>query len=369
MYQKGKNERKIIMKKNTNNSTDNKVSVKRKLIPAVAMLATSAAMLSTSTYAWFTMSKEVEVTGINMTATVPDNIQISLGYGQKTGALTAIGSDSGMKLVKAPENSDTSEDWSNNVAFYDYYKVPKLTPASSNTGATIYTTNDANGVGKTVDANGTSNLGTEGILELLTADKTAVVEPASSTERADYVDFPVWLRSSSVSDTSISIRATVKDGENRNAVNAAENGDTLYKAARVSVLTGASANTSDGVIIPYDGSNQGSYYVSNKALTATGTLGTRETSSTYGEVDKVTQNTAAATGDGEVIFVVPGSNSSLSAGTDFSNGAATKSSTNYGAAVCVIVRVWLEGEDVNCWNATAGQDFQIALEFTKKETT
>lgn len=357
------------MKKNTNNSNNKNVSARRKLIPAVAMLATSAAMLSTSTYAWFTMSKEVEVTGINMTATVPDNIQISLGYGQKTGALTAIGSNDGMKLVKAPENNDMSEDWSNNVAFYDYYKVPKLTPASSNTGSAIYTTNDANGVGKTVNETGNSIIGTEGILELLAAGETAVVEPARSAERADYVDFPVWLRSSSISDTNISIRATVKDGTNDGAVNAAENGDTLYKAARVSVLTGAGTDTSAGVIIPYDGSDQGSYYVPDRALTAAGVLGTRETSNTYGVVDAVTQNTAAATGNGEVIFVVPGSNSSLSAGTDFSKGAATKSSNNYGEAVCVIVRVWLEGEDVNCWNATAGQDFQIALEFTKKETT
>ena len=357
------------MKKNTNNSNNKNISARRKLIPAVAMLATSAAMLSTSTYAWFTMSKEVEVTGINMTATVPDNIQLSLGYGQKTGALTAIGSNDGMKLVKAPENNDMSEDWSNNVAFYDYYKVPKLTPASSNTGSAIYTTNDANGVGKTVNETGLSIAGTEGALELLAADKTAVVEPASSTERADYVDFPVWLRSSSISDTNISIRATVTDGTNSNAVNVAGNGDTLYKAARVSVLTGPNTNTSAGVIIPYDGSDQGSYYVSNKALTAEGVLGTRETSNTYDVVDEVTQNTAAATGNGEVIFVVPGSSSSLSAGSNFSNGAATKSSNNYGEAVCVIVRVWLEGEDVNCWNATAGQDFQIALEFTKNETT
>ena len=67
MYQNSKDERKIIMKKNTNNSNNKNVSARRKLIPAVAMLATSAAMLSTSTYAWFTMSKEVEVTGINMT--------------------------------------------------------------------------------------------------------------------------------------------------------------------------------------------------------------------------------------------------------------------------------------------------------------
>ena len=37
-------------------------SAKKKLIPAVAMLTTSAVILSTATYAWFTMSREVEVT-------------------------------------------------------------------------------------------------------------------------------------------------------------------------------------------------------------------------------------------------------------------------------------------------------------------
>ncbi|MDD6098764.1 MAG: hypothetical protein PUB66_08630, partial [Oscillospiraceae bacterium] len=59
--------------------TNNKGSAKKKLLPAVAMLTTSAVMLSTSTYAWFTMSREVEVTGIQMTATTPDDMQISIG--------------------------------------------------------------------------------------------------------------------------------------------------------------------------------------------------------------------------------------------------------------------------------------------------
>ena len=54
-------------------------SAKKKLIPAVAMLTTSAVMLSTATYAWFTMSREVEVTGIKLTATTPQTIEVSLG--------------------------------------------------------------------------------------------------------------------------------------------------------------------------------------------------------------------------------------------------------------------------------------------------
>lgn len=54
-------------------------SAKKKLIPAVAMLTTSAVMLSTATYAWFTLNKEVEVTGLQMSATASDALEISLG--------------------------------------------------------------------------------------------------------------------------------------------------------------------------------------------------------------------------------------------------------------------------------------------------
>ena len=49
------------------------------MIPAIAMLTVSAMTLASSTYAWFTMSREVEVQNIQMTATVPEDIQISLG--------------------------------------------------------------------------------------------------------------------------------------------------------------------------------------------------------------------------------------------------------------------------------------------------
>jgi len=42
--------------------------------------------------------------------------------------------------------------------------------------------------------------------------------------------------------------------------------------------------------------------------------------------------------------------------------------TGYGAARKYYVRVWLEGEDPECWNANAGQDFNISLKFTKIES-
>ena len=62
-----------MMKKNEKR----KNSTMKKLIPAAGMLALSASMLATSTYAWFTMNKEVEVTGLTMKTKVSSNLLIS----------------------------------------------------------------------------------------------------------------------------------------------------------------------------------------------------------------------------------------------------------------------------------------------------
>ena len=37
----------------------------------------------------------------------------------------------------------------------------------------------------------------------------------------------------------------------------------------------------------------------------------------------------------------------------------------YGNSTKLIIRVWLEGEDGNCWNENAGQNWNIALKFSK----
>jgi hypothetical protein len=51
-------------------------SAAKKLIPAAGMLAVSAMMLASSTYAWFTMNKTVEVTGMEVKTKVGDNLLI-----------------------------------------------------------------------------------------------------------------------------------------------------------------------------------------------------------------------------------------------------------------------------------------------------
>lgn len=61
-----------MMKKNEKR----KNSTMKKLIPAAGMLALSASMLATSTYAWFTMNKQVSVTGMEVHTKVSSNLLI-----------------------------------------------------------------------------------------------------------------------------------------------------------------------------------------------------------------------------------------------------------------------------------------------------
>ena len=54
-----------------------KQKTSKKIVAAFAMFALSASMLGTATYAWFTMNKEVEVTGLTMKTKVGANLLIS----------------------------------------------------------------------------------------------------------------------------------------------------------------------------------------------------------------------------------------------------------------------------------------------------
>jgi len=56
----------------------------KKLIPAIAMLIISAVLLSTASYAWFSMSTKVTATGMSIKATVPTQLLIK---GSKVGAI------------------------------------------------------------------------------------------------------------------------------------------------------------------------------------------------------------------------------------------------------------------------------------------
>ena len=120
-----------------------KKSVAKKLIPATSMLLVSATMLASSTYAWFTMSREVEVKNISMTATTPEDIQLSLGAIGSPSEANSLAANGGY-LSSAIPAMDT--DWANIADISHYYRFGKLIPASSTDGANVFFTADSAGV-------------------------------------------------------------------------------------------------------------------------------------------------------------------------------------------------------------------------------
>jgi hypothetical protein len=211
----------------TANNTKNKSTAKRKLVPAVGMLLASAMALSSSTYAWFTMSREVSVTGIQMTASVPEDLQISAGLNMHTGTLTTANTNTNATKVSAPGD----DDWSNTVRISDYYKFGYILPASSDTGNDIFFTPNANMAGKsvTVDATFTQADTTVGAnMTSFGVGSTYASYTAEAGTKGYYIDIPVWFRTSSKTAQNLKVIATIGDGPTA--------GGDLYKAARVAIL-------------------------------------------------------------------------------------------------------------------------------------
>ena len=399
---------------------NNKPSAKRKLLPAIGMLTVSAMMLSSSTYAWFTMSKEVSLTGIQMTASVPADLQISLGnnmgaaaYAPLAGTITASTAESGklrLTAMTAPGNKDADVDWSNTVALSDYYTFGKLTPATSINGENIFFTADSTIVGKTLKTEKVNNVDTI-TASFTQANKSGTNYTAAAAFNASkgtaatftdpyansgayFIDIPVWFRTSSETETALGVKVTITPRENTAGNRTGEGSrEDLYKAVRVAVLpsvgtVATTANTTDSLTgvedvvgkgssttelksgVLYDtavdatlGAAAGYYRTaaganitdSTKRISDAYTINaeTSGTTNTWAKVTYVTQGTAVGSA-GDTVVVVP---------------AAVHTKQNYGGAARYTIRVWIEGEDVNCWNATAGQDFNIDLRFFNASAT
>ena len=320
-------------------------SSKKKLIPAVAMLTTSAVMLSTATYAWFTMSREVEVTGIKLTATTPQTIEVSLGKATAGATITS--------KTEATEPGDDEKLWSNKAATSSVYaSFGKLIPASSTDGTNLYYTTKAKENGKSVDITGANAFtqATENNNAGWTFQTAGASSETESNLTADkkgegyYLDIPVWFRTTNVEDVKLGVDVTVTDP---NAADDNTKGD-LYKATRVAFLT-SDKTTANGVFLGAETDVDNGYYKKKAVRANTGT----SENDYYGTVTVAKEVTANTAGQ------VTNSDS-----TEVANvtGVGT-GKTGYSTPAKYYIRVWLEGEDVNCWNVNAGQSFNVDLKF------
>lgn len=308
-------------------------SAKKKLIPAVAMLTTSAVMLSTATYAWFTMSREVEVTGIKLTATTPQTIEISLRQATTSNTLTH-----GVEAT-APNSDDM---WTHTAATGSVYQdFGKLIPVSSVDGFNMFYTEKATENGKKVSdvpnpfTKAETAVGWEFKEGGKSAETGAVVNAAENDGSGYYLDIPVWFRTTSTDAVTLGLEVEIKNSSDDDTKS------VLYKAARVAILP---ETKSAQKVFSETGAK---YYKDGKAVaTAGATL-----AASYGDVSAATEAT-----------VTGGKVTNPDATTQVATVTAS-TGTGYGGAVKYYIRVWLEGEDEACWNANAGQDFVINLKF------
>lgn len=395
-----------------------KASAKKKLIPAVAMLATSAVMLSSATYAWFTLNKSVEVNGISMTATTPEDIQISLGhltsptggYSDNTGLLKAsdntTAADDGTVVAPSTGSNKTDMlDWSNSIEITNYYRFGRIIPASSTNGVNIWFTNNATGTGQTVDKLATYYQAVDGTTKKAesttgntTSTKTSLAtrlhaitgsddkwntdDPAdtykvstgwnNTNDDGYYVDIPIWLRTSSTDGVKLSVDAYVTP---KTATLTDTNADNvLYKAARVSIIPDDDATATNEVGANKLVNLKNGFDENAKTNLADGYSGSTDNmvdfygrNTTTGLVEAAQKGTSdAANGAALANYGVASIAADNSCVVDLTDNKGT--GTGYGAAKKYYIRVWLEGEDPQCWNANAGQDFTVSLKFSKIET-
>lgn len=329
-------------------TNERQTSAKKKLIPAVAMLTASAVMLTTATYAWFTMNKEVDVSGLKMTATASDALEISLG--SVKGEDKTIGS-----LTEQPKDEATEISWTKSIDVGEYYDTVKyIAPASSVNGTSLFKEVSSTNAGMTatdfeklsdalINASGANGINVR-------TNKTAndpLDNVSDVNEKAYYVDVPVHLRTSTYSESAKDNKIYCKM-----KITNADGTDTtdLYKAVRVAFIpTDASGNIAEATTAASIwGADDATYNGDKKAIASAGN-----------------RTTAAASVLGDPAVVT-----TLNATTGTDTGMTIPSATTHGAYghTDFIVRVWLEGESTSCQDANALQDWNIDFAFAIDNT-
>lgn len=344
-------------------------SAKKKLIPAVAMLTTSAVMLSTATYAWFTLSKTAEVTGLKMTATAGGNLEISLGQFGDNKIPVANGIDT--SLVSTP--SMTNDSWTSKVAISDYYKsIGYIKPASSNTALSLWapSDNDIYAGGTKVKEDTIVSAVTESVkLELKTAASDVLKQDKTTESEGYYVDIPMWIRSTSSSDQTVKCYVTITDNE-VTETNTATTNNELEKAVRVAIIPLSTANDTSTATtakseLAIDESANRTLIAGGKASVFATDWKYYSTGTSKPKAVSKTGNTYSSTLE-ELGFKQADAKKTTPTDqiTGYSNVfTLAKAEQNNYSVESFVVRVWLEGESQYCNDATAAQDWNIQLNF------
>lgn len=286
--------------------------IRKKILSASAMLLLSASMLGTSTFAWFTMSREVTVSGMEIRTKVSSNLLIS-----ETNVEADYSSLELAQIRKALVEPVSTVTATNTGFFYtldaaaDGHKVQDTTddPYVAYSESTTLTAEDTYANKTNYDANFNTKYG------VTTANTSGECKTAYA-----YVDYVFYLKATTdAANQSINMTRCNFIWEDEGTDTELAATDTAWRVAVFAeditsdggtgeVDTDPATGTAIAIITPENAEN----FTDGQAVSSTTALGTV----TYGD---------------EVII----------------DTIATPASKYYK----VVVRIWLEGEDTNCYSS------------------
>lgn len=201
------------------------IKARHKLIPAIIMLIVAAITMSTASYAWFTMSNRVEVTGVELSVVAPTNILIREG--------------------------GTTNQFKNNVDVSGLNVITgKLSHASSVDGVKMITVEDS-----------TKGVNEDGSIVVGGTTMVATTTPVADGQDGYYLDYPLQLVNTGALDVKVGL-----DNLSITTVTTSAAGFSIVNAVRFAILD-ATRTTSLGVF-SIDGDDSTLAYNTTTSTTA-----------------------------------------------------------------------------------------------------
>ena len=320
-------------------------SAKKKLISAIAMLTVSAVTLSTATYAWFTMNKDVKVTGMKLQATAEKGILINemQGVSDGTWSETALaGQDTPIAL--RPTSTYNLNDW--------WHANSRKTNLEAGIGSGANATvEDGNTVKRADNSyyeslagaltdNTTANADTNAARTVYFKDGVGTNSGTMDDGEAYYIKYTYYIKSSAnealtvtAENLKASVKATKTDGTGSGTTHSAA---ALDSALRVGIKVDGDSKAT--IFAPVGGADTAYNVTNNAGGSASTAVSPIVASATGTETDATSINTSAV---------------SLPAVT--------------APGLKVDVYVWFEGEDTHCKSDNLAEildNYQIDITFT-----
>lgn len=308
---------------------------KRAFVSAIAMLIVSAIVLTSSTFAWFSMSKQATVDSMDLTVSSPEGIQISANASAWTANLT-------IDEIFNTDDATTSR--------YDAYEDnANLYPADLIPVSSSFEYSDAAGKGRVNFYKATLN-------DKGYANVSVVSQTAGNANNAGLIAFDLFFKVAN--DTTVYFGTSeFKDNSASDVLTSLRLGFTPLG----NVPIGSTAAEAQALNAFTKGTNNIVYEVDcmNRSADA------KSLGQTDGQIP--TKYIAATSAAGQTTngILDNGQTKATAAKLIKDTDNASVKSFNLKAGVTKMrVFLWVEGNDIDCQNSIAGAAFTAALKFT-----